>query len=30
MAKERRRAKAKSSTVSDVMEKITTAGANRN
>jgi hypothetical protein len=30
MAKERRRAKAKSFTVSDVMEKITTAGANRN
>ena len=30
MATERRRAKAASFTVSDVMEKITTAGANRN
>jgi hypothetical protein len=30
MATERRRAKAASFTVSDVMEKIITAGANRN
>ncbi len=30
MATERRRAKAASFTVSDVMEKITPAGANRN